>query len=145
MDCIVQGVTKSQTRLRDFHCPRLVDGRMGTKWNQLVPKPEPFAPQPRPLLMEPAPARPSSSAENQSILRESNKVPPKAKTAIPFVASQEELEICRGRVSGPRQRKRWRCSSPGSSLCGPELEPGAAGGPGVGGPVLHIKPVLSLL
>lgn len=93
----------------------------GISW---FPKPEPFAPQPRPLLMEPAPARPSSSAENQSILRESNKVPPKAKTAIPFVASQEELEICRGRVCGPRQWQRWRCSSPGSSLCGLELEPG---------------------
>ena len=87
MGCIVHGVTKSQTGLRDFHCPHLVDGRMGAEWNQLVPKSVPFRPQPRPLLTEPAPARPSSPAEDQSIFLESNKVSPKAVAAIPFVTS----------------------------------------------------------
>ena len=146
MGCIVHGVTKSQTGLRDFHCPHLVDGRMGAEWNQLVPKSVPFRPQPRPLLTEPAPARPSSPAEDQSIFLESNKVSPKAVAAIPFVTSQEEPEIRGGGVSGPQQSRWWWCNSPWSSLCSPELEPGAQlEEPGVTGPVVHVRPVLLLL
>ena len=125
MGCVVHRVTKSRTGLRDFHCPHLVDGRMGAEWNQLVPKSVPFHPQPRPLLTEPVPARPSSLAQNQSNFLESNKMPPKAEVAIPFVTSQEEPEIRRGGVPGSQQSRWWCCNSPRSSLCSPELEPGA--------------------
>lgn len=73
-------------------------------------------------------------------------MPPKAEAAIPSVTSQEELEIRRGGVSGPQQSRWWWCNSPWSSLCSPELEPGARlEEPGVTGPVVHVRPVLLLL